>query len=101
MPSLRDLGARVRRARMRLPIIPTQAQAGELIDRSRRWWQELEAGRLDPQLGDLERVADLLGLELGELLAIGRMTPEDRAARPEHRAALAEQPPDGDDVNRR
>jgi tetratricopeptide (TPR) repeat protein len=101
VPSHRDLGARVRRARMRLPIVPTQAQAGELIGRSRRWWQELEAGRLDPQLGDLERVADLLGLQLGELLAIGRMTPEDRAARPEHRAAIAEQPPDGDDVNRR
>jgi len=48
MLSLRDLGARVRRARMRLSTIPTQAQAGELIDRSRRWWQELEAGRLDP-----------------------------------------------------
>lgn len=74
MPSLRELGARVRRARMRLPVVPTQAQAGELIDRSRRWWQELEAGRLDPQLGDLERVADLLGMPLGELLGLGAAT---------------------------
>jgi len=59
---------------MRLPAIPTQAQAGELIDRSRRWWQELEAGRLDPQLGDLERVAGLLGLPLGELLGLDSAT---------------------------
>src|SRR5436305_1860090 len=70
MPPLRELGIRVRRARMRLPVVPTQAQAGDLVERSRRWWQELEAGRLDPQLGDLERVATLLGQPLGELLGL-------------------------------
>ena len=72
--SLRELGARVRRARERLSVVPTQKQAGELIGRSRRWWVELEAGRLDPQLGDLEQVAALLGQPLGELLSLDNAT---------------------------
>ena len=70
MVSLRELGARVARARLRLPVVPTQAQAGELVGRSRRWWQQLEAGEIDPQLGDVERVAGLLGMQLSELLGV-------------------------------
>ncbi len=72
--SLRELGARVRRAREHFPRELTQARAGELIGRSRRWWQDLEGGRLDPQIGDLERVAALLGRQLGELLGLKATT---------------------------
>ena len=99
--SMRELGARVRRARLRLPVVTTQAQAGELVGRSRRWWQDLERGVLDPQLGDLDRVAGLLGQDLGELLAIGTMGREGRAVGQQRPIGIAEPPPEGDEVNRR
>jgi transcriptional regulator with XRE-family HTH domain len=101
---LAELGTRVRRARERGPRARqtgalSQRSAGELIGRSRRWWQELEAGRVDPQLSDLERVASLLGVSVGQLLRLeaGSIAVEDATEDGDSRARLT-LPIDPDDV---
>src|SRR5205807_2532696 len=72
----------------------SQNVAGERVGRSRRWWQELEAGRIDPQVGDLERVAWLLHVDLGWLLDLsaGRMAAEDATDRRRFLALLTTLP---------
>jgi transcriptional regulator with XRE-family HTH domain len=54
----------------------SQASAGEQIGRSRGWWHLLEAGRLSPQLCDLEAIASLLGVSVAELLEPGMLAAE-------------------------
>jgi tetratricopeptide (TPR) repeat protein len=80
----------------------TQSQAGELVERSRRWWQDLEAGRIDPHVSDLHRVADVLGRPIEFLLGldVGRMAPEAITNRREFVAAVAAVTTTGIDLER-
>jgi transcriptional regulator with XRE-family HTH domain len=78
---------RLRREKLGLKAEPTAHR----VERSKRWLNYLETGKVDPTLGDLLAIADVLRMDLDELLAdvrhprpstvssLGTMAPDEEA----------------------
>src|SRR5437588_4984519 len=61
-----SLGVRIRRRREELGL--NQDVVAPQIGRSRRWYVDFEAGRLDPPLGALQALASVLKTDLDWML---------------------------------
>src|SRR5215469_4077028 len=61
-----SLGDRIRRRREELGL--NQDVVAPQIGRSRRWYVDFEAGKLDPPLGDLQALANVLKTDLDWML---------------------------------
>jgi transcriptional regulator with XRE-family HTH domain len=64
---LREVGARVRAARVTADLTQEEAAARAKIDPKR--WQRLEAGVVNPTIRTLGRAADALGTSLWKMLS--------------------------------
>lgn len=75
------LGLRIRRLRQAKG--QTQDELAENADVSQKHLGELERGRGNPSLKNLQRLADALGLSMGELFDMEQETKSDDALRAE------------------
>lgn len=71
---LKELGRRIRRARIAADLTQEEAAAAAGIDY--KHWQELEAGRVNATMRTLVRVAAAVGLRVWDLLGPASPAPE-------------------------
>lgn len=74
---MRDIGANIRRARVRRKL--TQDDLAQTVHTTRQTISNYETGRSRPDVETLQRLADALGVELTELLG-GEPSPDARRA---------------------
>ncbi len=74
---MRDIGANIRRARVRRKL--TQDDLAQTVHTTRQTISNYETGRSRPNVETLQRLADALGVELTELLD-GEPSPDTRRA---------------------
>ena len=75
---MRDIGANIRRARVRRKL--TQDDLAQTVHTARQTISNYETGRSRPDVETLQRLADALGVELTELLDVEPSADARRAA---------------------
>ena len=83
---MRDIGANIRRARVRRKL--TQDDLAQTVHTTRQTISNYETGRSRPDVETLQRLADALGVELTELLDGAKAVPENPLVSGYHVPAL-------------